>query len=68
MEQCIQRLLVYMLQRAMAHRLQILHHQMVLVGRSRIVLMAELHGLQYHLTRFKQRAIMECCLKQQMEQ
>nr|DAR39681.1 MAG TPA: hypothetical protein [Caudoviricetes sp.] len=52
----------------MAHRLQILHHQMVLIGRSRIVLMAELHGLQYQLTRFKQRAIMECCLKLQMEQ
>nr|DAI68538.1 MAG TPA: hypothetical protein [Caudoviricetes sp.] len=29
----------------MAHRLQTLHHQMVLVGRSRIVLMAEPHGL-----------------------
>jgi hypothetical protein len=68
MEQCIQRLLVYMFQRAMAHRLQILHHQIVLVGRSHIVLMAELHGLQYQLIRFKLRAITECCLKQQMEQ
>nr|DAE50371.1 MAG TPA: hypothetical protein [Bacteriophage sp.] len=52
----------------MAHRLQILRHQMVLVGRSHIVLMAELRGLQYQLIRFKPRAIMECCLKLQMEQ
>jgi hypothetical protein len=44
MEQCIQRLLVYMLQRAMAHRLQILRHQIVLVGRSHTVLMEETHG------------------------
>jgi hypothetical protein len=57
-----------MLQRAMAHRLQILHHQIVLVGRSHTVLMEETHGLQYHPTRFKPRAITECCLKQQMEQ
>nr|DAO37757.1 MAG TPA: hypothetical protein [Bacteriophage sp.] len=41
---------------------------MVLVGRSRIVLMVEIHGSQYHLIRFKQRVIMECCLKLQMEQ
>jgi hypothetical protein len=57
-----------MLQKAMASRLQILHHQMVLVGRSHIVLMEEIHGPQYHLIRFKQKVIMECCLKQQMEQ
>jgi hypothetical protein len=52
----------------MARRLQILHHQMVLIGHSRIVLMVEIHGPQYHLIRFKQKVIMECCLKQQMEQ
>jgi hypothetical protein len=68
MVQCIQILLVYMLQKAMVRRLQILHHQMVLVGRSHIVLMEEIHGPQYHLIRFKQKVIMECCLKQQMEQ
>lgn len=49
-------------------QITILHHQMVLVGRSHIVLMEEIHGPQYHLIRFKQKVIMECCLKQQMEQ
>jgi hypothetical protein len=68
MVQCTQILLVYMLQKAMVRRLQILHHQMVLVGRSHIVLMEEIHGSQYHMIRFKQKVIMECCLKQQMEQ
>jgi hypothetical protein len=68
MVQCTQILLVYMLQKAMDRRLQILHHQIVLIGHSRIVLMAEIHGLQYHLIRFKLRVITECCLEQQTEQ
>lgn len=54
--------------KAMVRKLQILHHQIILVGRSHIVLMAEIYGPQYHLIRFEQRAIMECCLKLQMEQ
>jgi hypothetical protein len=57
-----------MLQKVMDHRLQISSHQIVLVGSSHIVLMTEILGIQYHLTRFKQKVIMECCLKQQMEQ
>jgi hypothetical protein len=52
----------------MVSRLQILHHQIVLVGRSRIALMAEMHGPQYHLIRFKLRVITECYLEQQTEQ
>jgi hypothetical protein len=68
MVQCTQILLVYMLQKAMVRRLQILHHQIVLIGHSHIVLMAEIHGPQYHLIRFKQKVITECCLKQQMGQ
>nr|DAL72216.1 MAG TPA: hypothetical protein [Caudoviricetes sp.] len=54
--------------KVMAHRLQISHRQIVLVGSSHIVLMMEILGIQYSLIRFKQKVIMECCLKQQMEQ
>nr|DAF11267.1 MAG TPA: hypothetical protein [Caudoviricetes sp.] len=37
MEQCIQTLLVYTLQKVMAHRLQISLHQIVLIGSSHTV-------------------------------
>nr|DAJ59002.1 MAG TPA: hypothetical protein [Caudoviricetes sp.]DAT27296.1 MAG TPA: hypothetical protein [Caudoviricetes sp.] len=37
MEQCIQTSLVYTLQKVMARRLQILLHQIVLIGSSHIV-------------------------------